>query len=69
MMPLLDRLERETEVKVERLETWHNEKNAKMLAEYDKDFCGGVPFFFNTENGKWICGETEYAALREWAGK
>ena len=67
MMPLIDQLEKETGVKVERLETWHDEKNAKLLAEYDKDFCGGVPFFYNTDAKKWICGEASMKELKEWA--
>lgn len=37
---------------IEQFETWHNEENAKKLSEYDKGFCGGVPFFINTESGK-----------------
>ena len=69
MMPLIDKLEKETGVSVERLETWHDEKNAAKLAELDKNFCGGVPFFFNTESGKWICGEAGYDELKAWAGK
>ena len=35
--------------------------------EYDKDYCGGVPFFYNTETNKWICGETDYEELKKWA--
>ncbi len=69
MEPLITKLEEETGVKVERLETWHDEKNAKLLSEYDKDFCGGVPFFFNTETKKWICGEADMDELKTWAGK
>lgn len=67
MDPLVDRLEKEENVKVDRLEVWHDSKNAKLLKEYDKDFCGGVPFFMNTKTGKWICGEAEYGELKNWA--
>jgi len=69
MMPLLDKLEEEIGMKVERIETWHNEENMKMLKEYDKDFCGGVPFLYNTASGEWICGETDYDSLKAWALK
>ncbi len=67
MRPLVEQLEKEEHVSVTRYETWHNEDNVKTMQEYDKGLCGGVPFFFNTETGKHICGETDYAGLKEWA--
>ncbi|MEK6874675.1 MAG: hypothetical protein AABX52_02915, partial [Nanoarchaeota archaeon] len=67
MDPLVDQLEKELGVNVDRLEVWHDEKNAKLLAGYDKGFCGGVPFFFNTKTGKWICGAVNIDVLKKWA--
>lgn len=67
MNPLVARLEKAEKVKVERLEVWHNAENAKLMKKYDKDFCGGVPFFYNTKTKKWICGAEEYEELKEWA--
>ena len=67
MTSLIDKLEKEEGIKVERLETWHNKENAKKLKEYDTVACGGVPFFINTETGQTICGETDYDSLRAWA--
>ncbi len=67
MQPLMEKLEKELKVKVERLEVWHNAKNARLLQQYDKGFCGGVPFFFNKKSGKWICGSTSYENLKKWA--
>lgn len=67
MRPLIERLEKELGVSVDRFETWHNEENEKKRQEYDKDFCGGVPFFYNTKTNKWICGEASYEELKEWA--
>ncbi len=67
MEPLVERLEQELKVKVEKIEVWHNEENAKLMQEFDKGFCGGVPFFFNTKSGKWICGATSYENLKKWA--
>lgn len=63
----MERLEDEEGVKVARLEVWHNEANAQRMREYDKGQCGGVPFFFNTRTGKWICGSTDYERLKKWA--
>ncbi len=67
MDPLVERLEDEAGVKVVRLEVWHNEANAKLMREFDKGYCGGVPFFFNKKSGKWICGSTSYEGLKKWA--
>ncbi|MBI2232569.1 MAG: hypothetical protein HYU56_01505 [Candidatus Aenigmarchaeota archaeon] len=67
MEPLIDRLEKETALKIQRLEVWHNEANAKLLRQLDKGFCGGVPFFFNKKTEKWICGSTTYDKFKAWA--
>jgi hypothetical protein len=67
MDPLVDRLEQEKHVKVERLETWHDAANAEKLAAHDDGFCGGVPFFINTDTGARICGAVAYEGLVEWA--
>ena len=67
MQPLMEKMEKELKVKIERLEVWHNAKNAKLLQETDNGFCGGVPFFFNRKTGKWICGSTSYENLKKWA--
>jgi thiol-disulfide isomerase/thioredoxin len=67
MDPLIQRLEQETELKIERLEVWHNAKNAELLQKLDKSFCGGVPFFYNKKTGKWICGSTTYEKFKVWA--
>jgi len=67
MKPLIKKLEKEEKVKVDSFETWFNEENARKMAEYDKDLCGGVPFFYNTKNKKFICGEASYEELKNWA--
>lgn len=67
MDPLIERLEEETGVKVQRIEVWHNAQNAEFLMKLDKGFCGGVPFMYNTKTNKWICGSTSYEKLKAWA--
>ena len=75
MMPLVDKLEKETGIKLERLEIWHNEKNADLMRSYKSIIapkCGGqlrTPTFMNTETNDIICGEVEYEKLKEWASK
>ncbi len=73
MFPLVEQLEREKGIKVERLEVWHDDKNAALLNELDKDeegneICGGVPFFVNEKTGKKVCGSMSYEKLKQWAG-
>jgi len=68
MDELVGKLEKEEGVQVERIEVWHNAVNARRLAQIDKNLCGGVPFFFNTGNNQWVCGEASYEELRQWAG-
>ena len=63
----MERLEEEENVNIAKLEVWHNEANAKLMKEYDKGYCGGVPFFFNKKTEKWICGSADYERLKKWA--
>lgn len=72
---VVDKLEKETKVSFEKLEVWHNEKNADMMRSF-RDIispkCGGqlrVPAFINTETKDVMCGEVEYNALKKWAAK
>ena len=67
MDPLVERLKDEMALKVDQLEVWHNEANAKLMREYDKGYCGGVPFFYNKKTGNWICGSSDYERLKQWA--
>lgn len=67
MEPIIAQVNKDAGVDIERLEVWYDEKNAATLATYDKDLCGGVPFFFNTDTKKWICGEATYDELKSWA--
>ena len=67
MKPLVSRLSSEEKLTIESYEVWENSENEKKLSDVDKGLCGGVPFFYNTETGAYICGETDYEELREWA--
>ena len=68
MKPLVARLEKElVGIKVKKLEVWHNAANAAKLKKADTIDCGGVPFFFNENTKKAICGAMSYARLKKWA--
>lgn len=69
MEPLVERLAKETKLKFERFEVWHNAENAVKMQKYDRGRCGGVPFFINTETDKFICGEDSYENLKILAEK
>jgi len=66
VLPVVDKLIAEG-IQIEKKETWHNEENASLFETKDKGTCGGVPFFFNDETGKSICGETNEEEIRQWA--
>ncbi|MEK7649565.1 MAG: hypothetical protein AAB367_01185 [Patescibacteria group bacterium] len=66
MKPLVEKLRKEG-VAVESFEVWHDKNNLAKLQEYDKGYCGGVPFFINPQTGKWICGEASYEELKNIA--
>jgi len=67
MEPLVEKLEKETNLKIQKLEVWYNEENAKEMEQYDKGLCGGVPFFYNTATCDYLCGETSFEELKKWA--
>jgi thiol-disulfide isomerase/thioredoxin len=70
MMPMVEQLEKELGVTVEKYETWHDVKNEELRRKYDEgEACGGVPFFVNEETGARICGAVSYDDLKAWAGK
>ena len=68
MFPLIDKLEEEEGLKIEKLEIWHDSKNRAI---YDKSNgiikCTGVPFFYNKKSKKGLCGSTSYENLKKWA--
>ena len=66
-LPLVEKVEKELKVKIERLETWHNSKNKDLLQKLDNGKCGGVPFFYNEKSKKWLCGVDSYEELKKWA--
>ena len=75
MMPLVDKLEKEGKIRIEKKEVWHDEKNADEMRSHQKIIapaCGGdlgVPCFFSNKTKNAFCGEVSYKELREWAVK
>jgi thiol-disulfide isomerase/thioredoxin len=75
MMPHVEKLETEEKISFEKLEVWHDEKNADLMRSYRSVIapkCGGqlrTPTFFNPETSDVLCGEVPYEKLKEWALK
>lgn len=67
LYPKIERLEKEENLIFQKLEVWSNDENEKLLEEIDCDLCGGVPFLYNTQNKKWLCGDVEYEELKTWS--
>ena len=65
MNPLVERLEQEQGLKVERLEVWYNNDNQKLLSQYSG--ISATPFFYNESTEKKILGECDYESLKSWA--
>ncbi len=68
MHPVVERLEKELGVTVEKYETWHDTKNEELRRQHDDGSdCGGVPFFVNETTGAKLCGAVPYEELKAWA--
>lgn len=70
MLKLTDKLMQEfPQIKIVRKEVWHNKENMALVKKLDADdACGGLPFYYNEQNKKWLCGEVKYTELKEWVG-
>ncbi len=75
MMPRVEKLEKEEKIAFDKLEVWHDEKNADLMRSYRSVLapkCGGqlrTPTFFNPDTNDVLCGEVSYEKLKEWALK
>lgn len=70
MRKLTDQLMKDyPQIHIERKEVWHDKANMDLIKECDSgDKCGGVPFFYDTDTKKWLCGEVTYDEIKDWAG-
>lgn len=72
IVPAVNRLEKEDNVAVERLEVWNNEGNKAQMEAlrplYEK-CCNGnmvVPSFYEEATGRLICNPGSYEVLYSW---
>ncbi len=68
MEKVVAQFEKRHKTKITKLEVWHNKENMKLLETIPAfASCRGVPFFWNKEIGKAICGECTLEQLEDWA--
>ena len=68
MEPIIDRVERDLNVRVHRFNVWRDQINFKLFEKLDKNRkCGGLPYFYNTATKQGICGASTYGNFRLWA--
>lgn len=62
MKPVIEDIEKHTGAKIEKLEVWNNEENARKMEQYNDiigEACGGlpgVPAFVNVDTKQALCG-------------
>ena len=73
MRPLVAKLSFETGVQISERDVWKSEPDARLLENYQEEIaktdpeCQGIPFFYNTTTGDYLCGEVSYRQLKKWA--
>ena len=65
METLVQKIEKELGVNIDRLEVWGNQENKHLLEKYAG--VSIVPFFYNESTGVRISGETDFGTLKKWA--
>lgn len=65
MEPLINKLEKELGITIDKFEAMSNEKNRQLLERYAG--VSMVPFFYNEVTGAKISGEADYDLLKKWA--
>lgn len=71
MVPIVEKVEKESGVIFQKLEVWHNDTNRETMLYYAKDIerdCGflGVPTFFSTKTNRSVCGEMTVEKLKRF---
>ncbi|MDP4038659.1 MAG: thioredoxin family protein [bacterium] len=73
MRPVIEKIEDELGIKIDKKEVWNNEENRLFMEKYFdqlSEACGGmpgVPSFINTKTNQALCGEHEDKTIKLWA--
>lgn len=73
MRPLIAKLAFEKGIILDERDVWMSQADFRIYENYqdavrknDPD-CYGLPFFYNTTNNEYLCGEVNYKTLKAWA--
>ncbi len=82
MRPLVAKLQFDTGIVLDERDVWKSRADDALLEKYRADIiktdpassadmsdCDGIPFFYNTKTGGYLCGEVNYKTLHDWATK
>ena len=70
--PAVEKLEKDDDVRVTKLEVWYDEDNKKKMEGLQPLFdesCGGslvTPSFYDEEGGRVLCNPETYENLKKW---
>ncbi len=73
MRPLVAKLAKEEGISLEEHDTWKSQADYRLYENYQNEVmkadpnCDGLPFFYNTKTGSYLCGEVSYRKLKVWA--
>jgi len=71
MRPIVEGVEKDLGIEIQKLEVWNNEDNQKKMSEYGEIIeaaCGGfaaVPSFVNTKTNQALCGAHDPADIKK----
>lgn len=70
MKPVVEQLEKDNDIEIEKLEVWNNSDNQEIMKKYEDiigEACGGmpgVPSFVNTDTKQALCGAHDPADIK-----
>lgn len=67
MEPVLERLEKDLQTKVRRVNISRRREFYGLMEAMGHDECGALPFYYNRRTAQAVCGATSYLNLKRWA--
>ena len=67
MEPVLERLEKDLQTKVRRVNISRRREFYGLMEAMGHDECGSLPFYYNRRTAQAVCGATSYLNLKRWA--
>ncbi len=73
MRPLIGKLAFDAGIILDERDVWTNQADFRLYENYQNHVaktdpeCMGLPFFYDTKTGSYLCGEVSYKELLAWA--